>query len=153
MDTSSNQPSGSQKNRPSGPASEARESIGATFERGKSGIAEAANVTGSELAADMRNLRADAVKLQETLSRLTSELGTQTARGVRDVGSTVADRVGSVASDVARGGADVAASATAQAKTFASELEGMARNNPLGTLACTLLVGVVIGMITRGSRG
>jgi ElaB/YqjD/DUF883 family membrane-anchored ribosome-binding protein len=153
MDTSSNQPSGSQRNRTSGAVSEARENIGASFERGKSSIAEAANATGGELATDLSNLRADAVKLQEALSRLTSEIGTQTARGVRDVGSTVADRVGSVASDVARGGADVAASATAQAKTFASELEGMARKNPLGTLACTLLVGVVIGMITRGSRG
>jgi ElaB/YqjD/DUF883 family membrane-anchored ribosome-binding protein len=153
MDTSSNQPSGSQRNRPSGAASEARESIGATFERGKSAVAEAANATGSEPAADMRSLRADAVKLQEALSKFTSEVGAQTARGVRDVGSTVADRIGSVASDVTRGGADVAASATAQAKTFASELEGMARKNPLGTLACTLLVGVVIGMMTRGSRG
>lgn len=151
MDTSSNQPSGS--NGPSGAAAEARENIGAALERGKSGIAEAANAAGSDLAADMLNLRADAVKLQEALSRLTSEVGTQTGRAAREVGSTVADRVGSVAGDVARGGADVAASATAQAKTFASELEGMARKNPLGTLACTLLVGVVIGMMTRGSRG
>jgi len=153
MDSSSNQSSGSQKHRPSGAASEARESIGAAFERGKSGTAEAVNAAGSELAADMRNLRADAIKLQEALSRLTSEVGTQTARAARDVGATVADQVSSMASEVARGGADVAASATAQAKTFASELEGMARKNPLGTLACTLLVGVVIGMMTRGSRG
>jgi ElaB/YqjD/DUF883 family membrane-anchored ribosome-binding protein len=149
MDTSSNQPSGSQKNGPS----EARENIGAALERGKSDIAEAANASGSELAAHMRDLRADAAKLQEALSRLTSEVGTQTAQAARDVGSTVADRVSSVAGDVARGGADVAASATAQAKTLATELEGMARKNPLGTLACTLLVGVVIGMMTRGSRG
>jgi hypothetical protein len=28
----------------------------------------------------------------------------------------------------------------------------MARKNPLGTLAGTLLVGVVIGMMSRGSR-
>jgi len=152
MDTSSNQPSGSQKNGPSGAASEARENIGAALERGKSDIAEATNASGSELAAHMRDLRADAAKLQEALSRLTSEVGTQTAQAARDVGSTVADRMSSVASDVARGGADVAASATAQAKTLASELEGMARKNPLGTLACTLLVGVVIGMMTRGNR-
>lgn len=151
MDTSSNQTSGSHRNRPSGAATEARENIGAAF--GKSAIAEDANTTGSDLAADMRNLRADALRLQETLSRLTSTAGSQTAQAARDVGSTVADRVGSVASDVARSGADVAASATAQAKTLASELEGMARKNPLGTLACTLLVGVVIGMMTRGNRG
>jgi hypothetical protein len=31
-----------------------------------------------------------------------------------------------------------------------SELEGMARRNPLGTIAGALLVGVIIGMISRG---
>jgi hypothetical protein len=36
------------------------------------------------------------------------------------------------------------------AKTLASELEGMARRNPLGTIAGALLVGVIIGMMSRG---
>jgi ElaB/YqjD/DUF883 family membrane-anchored ribosome-binding protein len=40
--------------------------------------------------------------------------------------------------------------ATEQAKTFAAELEGMARRNPLGTIAGAVLVGVVIGMMSRG---
>ena len=37
-----------------------------------------------------------------------------------------------------------------QVKTFASEMENMARKNPLGTIGATLLVGVVIGMMSRG---
>jgi ElaB/YqjD/DUF883 family membrane-anchored ribosome-binding protein len=45
---------------------------------------------------------------------------------------------------------DLATSAKEHAKTFASELEGMARRNPLGTIAGALAVGVVLGMMSRG---
>ena len=31
-------------------------------------------------------------------------------------------------------------------------MENMARKNPLGTIGATLLVGVVIGMMSRGGR-
>ena len=44
----------------------------------------------------------------------------------------------------------MASSATEQLKTFATELEGIARKNPLGALAGALAVGVVIGLIVRG---
>ena len=59
------------------------------------------------------------------------------------VSGAVASEVGEVASDFVEAGKE-------QVKTFASELEDMARRNPLGTLAGTLLVGVVIGLMTRG---
>jgi hypothetical protein len=39
-----------------------------------------------------------------------------------------------------------------QAQSFASELEGMGRRNPLGAMAAALLVGVMIGVISRGRR-
>ena len=44
-------------------------------------------------------------------------------------------------------GSELASSAKEHAKTFASELEGMARRNPLGTIAGALLVGVIIGFL------
>jgi len=44
----------------------------------------------------------------------------------------------------------VASSATEQLKTFASELEDIARKNPLGALAGALAVGIVIGLVVRG---
>jgi ElaB/YqjD/DUF883 family membrane-anchored ribosome-binding protein len=137
---------------PSNAASDARDDIGAAVERGKSNISEAANAAGSDVAGDLRTLRADVAKLQATLATFASEVGTQTGLAAKDVGSTIANQVGAVAGEVAQSGADLAASASAQAKTFASELETMARKNPLGTLASTLLVGVVIGMMSRGSR-
>jgi ElaB/YqjD/DUF883 family membrane-anchored ribosome-binding protein len=147
------EPSTSQRTPSSGPshaASEARDEIGAAVERGRANISDAASTAGKDVAGDVRTLHADVAKLQATLATFASEIGRQTGQTAKSVGSTVASQVGSVASEVAQSSADLAASASAQAKTFASELETMARKNPLGTLAATLLVGVVIGMMSRG---
>jgi ElaB/YqjD/DUF883 family membrane-anchored ribosome-binding protein len=43
----------------------------------------------------------------------------------------------------------VASAGADQAKTFATELENIARRNPLGALAGAVIVGVLIGMMTR----
>jgi ElaB/YqjD/DUF883 family membrane-anchored ribosome-binding protein len=50
------------------------------------------------------------------------------------------------ASDAA---SDMAETATQQVKTFASELETMAKRNPLGTIAGAVVVGVLIGLLAR----
>ena len=39
--------------------------------------------------------------------------------------------------------------ATQQVKTFASELEAMAKRNPLGTIAGAVVAGVFIGLLAR----
>jgi len=80
-----------------------------------------------KLGAQILELRADAAVEDE----------------VPDAGHDAADQLGNKASGLAN-------AASEQAKTFASELERMGRNNPLGALAGALLVGVVIGMIGRG---
>jgi ElaB/YqjD/DUF883 family membrane-anchored ribosome-binding protein len=43
----------------------------------------------------------------------------------------------------------MAETATQQVKTFASELETMAKRNPLGTIAGAVMVGVLIGLLAR----
>jgi ElaB/YqjD/DUF883 family membrane-anchored ribosome-binding protein len=60
------------------------------------------------------------------------------------------DRGKAMASDAGAAASDMAESATQQIKTFASELEGMARRNPLGTVAGAVIVGVLIGLMARG---
>jgi cobalamin biosynthesis Mg chelatase CobN len=80
---------------------------------------------------------------------VTSRAG-EAAKTVRDIGETVAAQVGTTASGLADKGSELATSAREQAKSFASELEAMARRNPLGTIVGALLVGVVIGMMSRG---
>jgi ElaB/YqjD/DUF883 family membrane-anchored ribosome-binding protein len=101
------------------------------------------------LAKDVSSLRQDMAKMQEILSRFTSEAGGQAARTVRNVGQTVAAQVGSMASGLASTGSDMATSATQQLKTFTNEFEDITRKNPLGALAGALVLGIVIGLIVR----
>jgi ElaB/YqjD/DUF883 family membrane-anchored ribosome-binding protein len=113
-------------------------------EKGTVGVAQ------DRLAEDVSSVRADMTKMHETVSNFVSETGGHAARTARSVGQAVASQVGSTASGLANTGAEMASSATEQLKTFATELEGIARKNPLGALAGALAVGVVIGLIVRG---
>jgi ElaB/YqjD/DUF883 family membrane-anchored ribosome-binding protein len=126
--------------------------VGEAFDRGRAGIAESASAARDNLADDMNKLRDDVAGLKDTLARFASQAGSEAGKTIREVGQTVASQVGTAATGVAEAGSELAASAKEQAKTFASELEGMARRNPLGALAGALVVGVVIGMMSR-SRG
>jgi ElaB/YqjD/DUF883 family membrane-anchored ribosome-binding protein len=119
--------------------------VGNALERGRSGIADSAQTAGTDLASDVSKLRADIASIQQTMAKFVSQAGGEATRTAQSVGSAVASQIGGVASDMA-------SATTAQAKTFASELETMARKNPLGTIGVTLLAGVIIGMITRGGR-
>jgi ElaB/YqjD/DUF883 family membrane-anchored ribosome-binding protein len=109
-----------------------------------------AGVTGDRLAEEVSSLRADMAKMHGILSNFVSEAGGQAARTARNVGQSVVSHVGSTASGLANTTADIASSATDQLKTFATELEDVARRNPLGALAGALAVGIVIGLIIRG---
>ena len=99
---------------------------------------------------DLHKLHRDVARLTETVTYLASQVSDQAAKTVRSMSQMVASQVGSAASGVADTGSELASSASHHVKTFASELEGMARRNPLGTVAGALLVGVIIGMISRG---
>jgi ElaB/YqjD/DUF883 family membrane-anchored ribosome-binding protein len=113
---------------------------------------DAEHLPNDGLTETMGQLSRDVASLKDTLALLASQAGGGAAKAFRNVGQTVASQVGSTASGVADAGTDLATSAKERAKTFASELEGMARQNPLATIAGTLLVGVLIGFMT-GRRG
>jgi hypothetical protein len=85
--------------------------------------------------------------LKDALTRLVPQMSGEAAKTVRGVSQTVASQVSGAMADT---GSDLAASAKEHAKTFASELEGTARRNPLATIAGALVVGVIIGMMSRG---
>ena len=104
----------------------------------------------SDSSEAMGQLSRDVASLKDTFMRFASQLGDAGTKTVRNVSQTVASQVGSATSSMADTGSDFASSAKEHAKTFASELESMARRNPLGTIAGALLVGVVIGMMSRG---
>ena len=113
------------------------------FNKGASRIAKSADHANADLARDMAKLKDDMASIQHTLAKLASNAGNEAVRTAQNIGSTVADQVTDFASHAAT-------SAQAQAKTFASEIESMARRNPLGTIGGTLFVGIVIGMLSRG---
>jgi ElaB/YqjD/DUF883 family membrane-anchored ribosome-binding protein len=92
-----------------------------------------------------RDFQADAASVKDSFARAASHAG----EAVRSVSQTVASQVGSAASSMTDASSELAAAAKEHAKTLASELEAMARRNPLGTLVGALVVGVVIGMMSR----
>jgi ElaB/YqjD/DUF883 family membrane-anchored ribosome-binding protein len=102
------------------------------------------------LGETLSQLSRDVASLKDTFALLASQAGGEAAKTMRNMGEAVASQVGDAASGVADTGSDLAASATQHVKTFASELEAMARRNPLGTIAGTLVVGVIVGMMSRG---
>lgn len=99
---------------------------------------------------EMSKLHRDVASLKDTIARLASQVGGDATKTLRGVSETVASRVGSAASGAADAGSELASAAKEHAKTFASELEAMARRNPLGTMAGVLVIGIIIGMMARG---
>jgi ElaB/YqjD/DUF883 family membrane-anchored ribosome-binding protein len=97
--------------------------------------------TTGDINADLNTLRTDFNNLKDTVTDYISKTG-----------SDALDSAKKATTDVANKASDLASAASEQAKTFASELERMGRNNPLGAIAGAVLVGVVIGLIGRGGR-
>jgi ElaB/YqjD/DUF883 family membrane-anchored ribosome-binding protein len=126
-------------------------SVSDSLNRGKDAVAAAANDAVDSSGSDVQAIRNDLNNLKDTLSRFMSQASNEAVKSARQVTSTVAGQVGDVASDLANRGSQLASSAGDQAKTFANELEGMARRNPLGALAGALAIGVLIGVMGRRS--
>jgi ElaB/YqjD/DUF883 family membrane-anchored ribosome-binding protein len=109
-------------------------------------------VRRDDLGETLSRLSREVASLKDTFALLVSQAGGEATRKMRNMGEAVASQVSDTASGVADTGSDIASSAKHHATTFASELEAMARRNPLGTIAGTLLVGVIVGMMSRGRR-
>jgi ElaB/YqjD/DUF883 family membrane-anchored ribosome-binding protein len=123
--------------------------VGDAVTRARDNVADTVSSATDGLAGDVAKLREDMASIQQTLTKFASQAGGQAVKTVQDVSSAVAGQVGGVASQVGDVASEYAASARDGVKTFTSELETMARKNPLGAIGATLLVGVVIGMMSR----
>src|SRR5215470_4960889 len=111
---------------------------------------EANDIRDDDLGETLSQLSRDVASLKNTFALLASQAGGEAVKTMRNMSDTVASQVGDAASGVADTSSDLATSAGQHVKTFASELEAMARRNPLGTIAGTLVVGFIVGMMTRG---
>jgi uncharacterized protein YjbJ (UPF0337 family)/ElaB/YqjD/DUF883 family membrane-anchored ribosome-binding protein len=124
-------------------------SVADALTNGKEAVSGAAADAMDRAAADFKTLRDDLNSLTDTVTKFISQAGNEAAKSAREITSNVAGQVGSVAGEMADKGAHIAAATTQQAKTFAAELENMARRNPLGAIAGAVIVGVLIGMMGR----
>ncbi|HSV22116.1 MAG TPA: hypothetical protein VLJ17_03710 [Xanthobacteraceae bacterium] len=85
------------------------------------------------------------------MTKFASQAGTEAAKSARHVASNVAGQVGGAVNDLSSEGAEMASAASKQAKTLASELENIARRNPLGAIAGAVVLGALIGLMGRRS--
>jgi ElaB/YqjD/DUF883 family membrane-anchored ribosome-binding protein len=109
--------------------------------------ADAMNSAGSEL----ESLRSELNSLKDIVAKYVAEAGNETSRTAQEITSNVTAQLGDVAGSIADKGGEVASIAAKQVKTLGSELESIARRNPIGALAGALMVGVLIGMMGRRS--
>jgi ElaB/YqjD/DUF883 family membrane-anchored ribosome-binding protein len=124
-----------------------RESVASSVSRGKDAVTAAASDAMDAAGVDFKSLQNDLSDLKETVAKLVSRAGGEAAKSAREI----AGQVSTAASDLAEKGANVASVATDQAKNLVTEVENIARRNPLGALAGAVVVGVLIGMMGRRS--
>lgn len=122
-----------------------RESIASSINRGKEAVTAMASDAMETAGGDLKALQSDLSDLKETVAKLVSRASTEAARSAHEI----AGQVGTAASELAERGANVASAATDQAKGVVTELENIARRNPLGALAGAVVVGFLIGMMER----
>ena len=121
-----------------------RESVAISISRAAGTAASDAMETAG---ADLKALQSELSDLKDTVAKLASRASDEAAKSAREI----AGQISTAASDLAEKGADAASVATDQAKTLVTELENIARRNPLGALAGAVVVGVLIGMMGRRS--
>jgi ElaB/YqjD/DUF883 family membrane-anchored ribosome-binding protein len=119
--------------------------------RGRDAVGAATNDAMSSAGRDLQSLQADLNRLKDTVSKFMGQAAEEATKSAREASVHVAGRVSDVASSLAETGGAMASTATGQARTLSSELENMARRNPIGVMAGAVMVGILIGMLGRRS--
>lgn len=142
---------GSIKENARGAAASVGSAVSDSVARGRDAVGAAANEVTNSAGSDLQSLQADLNRLKDTVTKFMAQAADEATKSAREVSANVAGRVGDVATDLAQKGSAMASTATDQAKTFASEVENMARRNPIGAMAGAVMVGILIGMLGRRS--
>jgi ElaB/YqjD/DUF883 family membrane-anchored ribosome-binding protein len=125
--------------------------ISDSVSRGKDAVLAVATDAMSSAGSDLQSLRADINSLKDVVTKFISQASAEAAKSAQEVTTKVAGQVGGVASDLADSGVELASTASKHAKSFASEIEGTARRNPIGAIASALMIGILIGFMGRRS--
>jgi len=124
-------------------------SVAEAVGRGKDAIGTAAAEAMGSANSDLQALRTDLNSLRDTVTKFLAQAGSEAERSAYDLTSNLAGQVSDAAGNIASRSAEMASVASGQAKTLASELESMARRNPIGAMAGAVLLGVLIGLMGR----
>jgi ElaB/YqjD/DUF883 family membrane-anchored ribosome-binding protein len=117
--------------------------------RGKEAVTAAGKDTAERGQVDIAALREDLNDLKDMVMRTISSTASDVASSARDATANLAGRVNNAAGELAEKGRDAVHATTDHAKNIVDELEGVARRNPIGTLAAAVVVGILIGMTGR----
>lgn len=124
-------------------------SVSESVARGRDAVSAAANDAINAAGGDLQTLRTDLNRLKETVSAFMAQATAEATRSAREASSNVVGRIGDVAGDIAQRGSTMAATATDQARSVASEFEDMVRRNPIGAMTGAVMFGILIGILGR----
>lgn len=99
---------------------------------------------------DILALKADLASLKESIASLTSNAATSTLGVASDAASKVSETVSDAASAIAEKSSSMASAATKGAQSLSVEVEDLTRRNPLAALAGAVVLGLLLGMASRG---
>lgn len=99
---------------------------------------------------EINSLKTDLLSLKQSLANLTSKAASNTIGMATDATSKVSDSVTGAASLIADKSTDMATAVSKGARSLSVEVEEMTRRNPLPALAGAVVVGMLIGMASRG---
>jgi ElaB/YqjD/DUF883 family membrane-anchored ribosome-binding protein len=105
---------------------------------------------GRAESGDLSAIRDDLESLTRNLKALVSQTSGMLLSEAKQTSSQVGETIGVAASDFAARSAELGTSASRQARSFAADIETVARNNPLGAIAAALCLGFVVGWSRRG---
>lgn len=125
--------------------SNSQEPVTSSINHGNEAVTTAPSEAVDAGGAALKALQSDLSDLKQAVEKLISRGSNETAKSAREV----AGQVSTAASDIVERGAHVASAATDQAKTLVTEVENIARRNPLGALAGAVIVGILIAMMGR----
>ena len=99
---------------------------------------------------DILSLKADLASLKESIASLTSNAANSTLGMASDAASKVSETVSDAASALAEKSSNMASVATKGAQSLSVEVEDLTRRNPLAALAGAVVLGLLLGMASRG---
>ena len=99
---------------------------------------------------DIMSLKADLASLKESIASLTSNAATTTLGMASDAATKVSETVSDAATAIAEKSSNMASVATKGAQSLSVEVEDLTRRNPLAALAGAVVLGLLLGMASRG---